>query len=278
LAILDKILEGERDPHELAKLRNHRIKATEEVIAKSLMGDYRPEHVFTLRQSLAVYRTYQQFIRECEKEIQAALENIDSKKPDSDDSGGADADPTGNDEPVAPSPAAFQLQHELERILGVDLTQVPSLSLRNIQTLVGEVGPDLTKFRNAGAFASWLGLCPANDVSGGAVLRTGTRKVKNRAAQALRLAAQTLFHSKTPLGDFYRRMRAKLGGPKAVTATAHKLARLIYHLVTTGQPYDETVFAKQQQRYRKHQEASLLRKAKELGFAVIPISLAPQSA
>ncbi len=134
------------------------------------------------------------------------------------------------------------------------------MGLQNVQTLVGEIGPDLTKFRSASAFASWLGLCPANDISGGAVLRTGTRKVNNRAAKALRLAAQTLYNSKTPLGNFYRRMRAKLGGPKAVTAAAHQLARLIFHLVTTGQDYDDTVFAKQQERYRKHQEAKLQRK------------------
>ena len=266
LAIVDAVLAGERNPIVLAKLRNQRIKATEETIAKSLVGDYRAEHLFTLRQSLTAYRSYQKLVADCDEEIRRSLEEMDSK----------------NDEPLEggsncqPERPPFQLSKELERIIGVDLTKVPSLGPLNIQILLGEIGPDLTKFRNASAFASWLGLCPANDVSGGAVLRTGTRKVNSRAAKILRLAAQTLYRSKTPLGDFYRRMRAKLGGPKAVTATAHKLARIIYHLITTGQAYDETVFAQQQARYRKHQEAKLHSKAKELGFQLIPLTVSAE--
>ncbi len=263
LAIVDAVLAGERDPEVLAKLRNHRIKASEETIAKSLVGDYRAEHLFTLRQSLAAYRSYQKLIADCDAEIQRSLVEIDSKK---------EVPPEGGGNALSEK-ARFLLSEELERILGVDLTKVPSLGPLNIQILLGEIGPDLTKFRNASAFASWLGLCPANDVSGGAILRTGTRKVNSRAAKTLRLAAQTLFRSKTPLGDFYRRMRAKLGGPKAVTATAHKLARIIYHLITTGQAYDETTFAQQQARYRKYQEAKLQGKARELGFQLVPLAV-----
>lgn len=262
LAILDAVLAGERDPQVLARLRNHRIKASEDTIAKSLVGDYRSEHLFTLRQSLSAYRSYLSLITDCEGEIQRSLEEIDSKN---------DAPP--NTEGHAQQPEkTFQLSQELERILGVDLTKVPGLGSLNIQILIGEIGPDLTKFRSASAFASWLGLCPANDISGGAILRTGTRKVNSRAAKVLRLAAQTLLRSKTPLGDFHRRMRAKLGNPKAVTATAHKLARIIYHLITTGQAYDETTFAQQQARYRKHQEAKLQAKAREFGFQLVPLA------
>ena len=267
LAIVDSILAGERDPKVLAKLRNHRIKASEDTIAKSLVGDYRAEHLFTLQQSLNGYRTYQKMIADCDGEIQRSLMEINGKNDLP--AGGVEWTEA---EKIQPGTEAFKLSEELERILGVDLTKVPGLGPLNIQILLGEIGPDLTKFRNAGAFASWLGLCPANDVSGGAILRTGTRKVNNRAAKVLRLAAQTLFRAQNPLGDFYRRMRAKLGGPKAVTATAHKLARIIYHLITTGQAYDETIFAQQQARYRKHQEAKLQSQAKLLGFQLVPIA------
>jgi transposase len=271
LAIVDAVLAGERDPGVLAKLRNHRIKASEETIAKSLVGDYRAEHLFTLRQSLAAYRSYQKLIADCDEEIRRSLEEMDSRtKPDS----GNDAPPKGFFV-TQTEQKPFRLSEELERILGVDLTKVPSLGPLNIQILLGEIGPDLTKFRSAGAFVSWLGLCPANDVSGGVILRTATRKVNSRAAKALRLAAQTLYRSKTPLGDFYRRMRAKPGGPKAVTATAHKLARIIYHLVTTGEAYDESVFAQQQARHHKQQHAKLNAKAKELGFQLVPLTLNP---
>jgi transposase len=266
LAIIEAVLKGERDPRVLAKLRNHRIKASEDTIAKSLVGDYRSEHLFTLRQSLTAYRSYQKLIEDCDEEIHRSLEEMDSKgDPPS-------APPIVEEtEKEAAGKSPFQLSEQLKRILGVDLTKVPSLGTLNVQILLGEIGPDLTKFRSASAFASWLGLCPANDISGGTVLRTGTRKVNSRAAKVLRLAAQTLYRSKTPLGDFYRRMRAKLGGPKAVTATAHKLARIIYHLVTTGHAYDATTFAKQQLRFQKHLEAKLRGKARELGFQLVPM-------
>ncbi len=270
LAIVGAILAGERDPQVLAKLRNHRIKASEETIAKSLVGDYRPEHLFTLKQSLTAYRSYQSLIAECDGEIQASLDDIDSKSEPPDGSAAQ------TDSEAAPSsPIGFDLRDQLQRILGVDLTQVPGLSTLNIQMLVGEIGPDLSKFRSASAFASWLGLCPDNDVSGGKVLWTGTRKVKNRAAKALRMAAQSLHRSRTPIGDFHRRMRAKLGAPKAVTATAHKLARIIYHLVTTGEVYDETTFASQQARYQKRQQAKLTAQARELGFQLVPLQANP---
>jgi transposase len=160
---------------------------------------------------------------------------------------------------------------ELKRVFGVDLTKIPGIRVGIAQTLFGEIGPDFTKFRSASAFASWMGLCPDNDISGGKVLWVGTRKVKCRAATALRMAAQSLHHSQSALGDFYRRMRAKLGAPKAITAAAHKLARIIFHLITTGQDFDDSKFANDQLRYQKKQERQLRSKAKIMGFALIPL-------
>jgi transposase len=268
LAIVDAILSGERDPLKLAKLRNERIKASEEVIAKSLVGDYRPEHLFTLRQSLTAYRSYQKLIDDCDREIRERLHDFQpppsppSEKPQEQKSSSKLLCPDG------------VLKSELKRVFGIDLTQIPGIRTGIAQTLFGEIGPDFTKFRSASAFASWMGLCPDNDISGGKVLWTGTRKVNCRAATALRMAAQSLHHSKSALGDFYRRMRAKLGAPKAITAAAHKLARIIFHLISTRQEFDNSKFAADQLRYQKRQEIKLRAKAKSMGFELIPIQQA----
>jgi transposase len=267
LAIIDAVLNGERSPFTLAKLRHDRIKASEEVIAKSLVGDYRTEHLFTLRQSVAAYRNYQQLIDDCDREIRRALDDF---QPPATPSGSSTDKPAPVSKHKAVS-ADAGLQTELKRVFGVDLTKIPGIRTGIAQTLFGEIGPDFTKFRSASAFASWMGLCPDNDISGGKVLWVGTRKVKCRAATSLRLAAQSLHHSKSGLGDFYRRMRAKLGAPKAITAAAHKLARIIFHLVTTRQEFDDARFAADQLGYAKRQEGKLRAKAHALGFQLLPL-------
>jgi transposase len=267
LAIVDAILSGQRDPLELAKLRSQRIKASEAVIAKSLVGDYRHEHLFTLKQSLDAYRSYQKMIEACDREIRQHLEEIDPPAAPTAPAVGAESATTKQ-----PSTDGI-LRSELHRVWGIDLTKIPGIRTGIAQTLFGEIGPDFTKFRSASAFASWMGLCPDNDISGGKVLFVGTRKVKCRAALALRMAAQSLHHSKSALGDFYRRMRAKLGAPKAITAAAHKLARIIFHLISTRQEFDDSKFAADQLRYQKRQEAKLHAKAKSMGYALIPLEV-----
>lgn len=273
LAIIDAVLGGERDVQKLANLRDPRIRATKDTITKSLVGDYRPEHLFTLKQSLNLYRQYQKEIAACESEIQLFLKPLQSK-----------ADPVEQPLPPAkdsvrkckimPPAKALSLREEGYRVLGVDLTTVPGISVLHVQVVVAEVGPDLSKFRSAAAFSSWMGLCPDNDISGGKILRTGTRRVKNRLAAALRMAAQSLHGSQSALGEFYRRMRAKLGAPKAITATAHKLARIIYHMLTTREPYDESVFARLEISYRQRTENRLKIQAQALGFTLVPTSAA----
>ena len=271
LAIVDAILEGERNPQVLAKLRHERIKASEEVIAKSLVGDYRPEHLFTLGQSLIAYRSYQLLIADCEREIRQALEQFHppSSPPN------ATGDPSTASSPSTRRSSDGLLRTELNNVFGVDLTRIPGIHTGIAQTLFGEIGPDFRKFRSASAFASWMGLCPDNEISGGKVLWVGTRKVNCRAATALRMAAQSLHHSKSALGDFYRRMRAKLGAPKAITAAAHKLARIIFHLVTTHQEFDDSRFAADQLRFHKHQLAKFRAKARALGFQLMPLEQTP---
>lgn len=271
LAIIEAILDGERDPFTLAKLRHDRIKASEEVIAKSLVGDYRIEHLFTLRQSLAAYRSYQQLIDDCDREIRRSLDEF---QPPPTALTGSSSDKLPPESKRKAMSAEAGLRTELKRVFGVDLTKIPGIRTGIAQTLFGEIGPDFTKFRSASAFASWMGLCPDNDISGGKVLWVGTRKVKCRAATSLRMAAQSLHHSKSGLGDFYRRMRAKLGAPKAITAAAHKLARIIFYLVTTRQEFDDTRFTADQLQYAKRQENKLRAKARALGFQLTPLEQA----
>jgi transposase len=274
LAILDAILAGERDPHVLAGHRDHRIKASPATIAKALVGDYRPEHLFTLRQSLDAYRQYQRLIGECDTQIQALLGAFASA-----------IDPAAHPLPPArtthrkPQGNAprFDLRTELYRILGIDLTQVDGLNTATLYAAFAELGSDLSPFPSSKHFASWLGLCPDNRISGGKILSVKTRHVKHRVAQALRMAAQSLYRSHSALGAYFRRMRAKLGAPKAITATAHKLARILYHLLTTGQPYAESQLAKAEHGYRKRMESRLYAQARALGFQLIPTAPASRA-
>ena len=235
---------------------------------KSLVGDYRREHLFTLRQSLQAYRHYQTLIAACDQEIEEYLKQFDDKI----DVHQYPLGPERHRHKPRKNEFRFDLRTHLYRILGVDLTRVPGLNAITVHTLLAEVGRDLSRFPNAAAFTSWLGLCPQNKKSGGKILSAKTRRTKNRANHALRVAAQALHGSKTHLGVYYRRMRARLGAPKAVTAAAHKLARIVFHLLTTGQSYDEIVFAAAEQRRRTRMENRPRHQARQYGFQLIPIA------
>jgi transposase len=274
LAILDAILAGERDPVRLAQLRDYRVKASAETIAKALVGDWRAEHLFTLRQARESYRHCQTLIGECDAEIERHLAQLRSQ-----------VDPTQIPPPPGPPgpgrarPGEIRLQAadlrtELYRVLGTDATLVPGLGTGHVAGLVFQLGTDLGAFPSAAHFCNWQGLCPNPQISGGRVLQRGTRHVKNPVATIFRMAAQSLHHSDSALGAYYRRMRAKLGAPKAITATAHKLARIYYHLVTTKTIYDESVFAKNEERETKRRVERLKREANALGFVVAPAGVA----
>jgi hypothetical protein len=266
MAILDAILAGERDPRRLAQLRDGRIQASEATIAKSLVGDYRREHLFTLRQSVVAYRHYQSLLGACDVEIEQMLDEFSDAEPGAP----APAPPKDRHKPRG-NQLRFDLRGHLYRIFGVDLTAVPGIQAQTAYILLSEVGRDLSAFPNAAAFASWLGLCPDNRVSGGKVLSARTRKVKNRLAKALRLAAQSLLRSQTWLGQYFRRMRARLGAPKAITAAAHKLARILFHLLAARQPYDESVFAQQEIENNHRIQHKLKQQAKKYGFQLVEI-------
>jgi transposase len=269
LAILDAMVKGERNPVVLAQLRDRRVKSSEEVIVKSLVGDYRREHLFTLRQSLEAFRYYQDLMAACDQEIEEQLQNFDRQPP-------SDAPP------LPPNPHAhrrrknefhFDMRGELYGIWGVDVTAVPAIQALTGYTLLAEVGTDWSaKFRSVEAFASWACFCPHNKKSGGKILSAKTRKSANRVNRALRLAAQSLERDKSYLGGYYRKMCARLGRPAGITAAAHKLARILFHMITTKQAYDETVFAAEEQRQRKRMENKLKRNAHQLGYALVPLA------
>jgi transposase len=238
-------------------------------VAKSLEGDYRPEHLFALRQSLAAYRFYKQLMAEVDLELEQKMRRFPRAEH------APDKRPAGTKKRIyqhAGNEPSFDLKEELFRIAGVDLTDVPGISTLTALTILMEVGTDVSRFRNASAFASWLGLCPEKQVSGGKVLYTRTRKVKNRAAIALRLGAHCLYHARNYLGDFYRKMKWRLGAPAAVTATAHKLARIVYHLLSTRQAYADEVFARCDLQASVRAEQRLRKQAAELGFQLAPIT------
>ena len=277
LAILDAILEGERDPKALAELRDPRIKASEETVVKSLEGDYRPEHLFTLRQALGIYRTYQAHISDCDAEIERMLSEFDSWFEPPVGSAGSAAEqskPKSTSGETARGNALrfshTDLNSEVYRLYGTDLTLVPSFGALTLITLFAEAGRDLSAFPSDKRYTSWLGLCPGNKITGGKVISSKTNSVASRSARAFRIAAQGLWNNHSYLGDYYRRMAARLGKQEAITATAHKLARIYYHLVQTRETYDDSKFNKDEAVQRKKREARLRREARRLGFEIVP--------
>ena len=277
LAIVDAILEGERDPSRLAELRDARVKASPETIEKSLAGHWQPEHLFTLKQSRRLYANYQHEIDESDAEIERLVGNfsprvdpevkplpVDQKKNRNYDKKRKKRDRR------QPGARSFDLRAEVYKLFGVDITQIPGLEFLALQ-LFSEVGRDMFRWATAARFVSWLALCPDNDISGGRVLWRGRRPVHNRAGQLFRMAAYSLDRSPTPLGAYLRRMKAKLGPKAAHTATAHKIAVIFYTMIKNQTEYDQTLWEKQDtQRLQRH-TASLKRQAKRLGYKLTPI-------
>ena len=265
MKIIRAILVGERDPRELAALVQPGVKAAAEDIAKSLEGNWRKELLFVLRQQLELYCIYQDKIIDCDLQLRKHLESLGSK-----------LDPKV--QPIGPRPKGkkksknapgFDLRTELYRITGIDWTQINSIDVLTAQTVIAEAGADLSAFPSEKQFASWLGLCPTNEQSGGKILNRRTRKVVNRATVAFRNAAATLLRSQSYLGAQYRRLRTRLGAPKAITAMARKLACLFYRLIKHGQPYVDKGTEYYEARYREQQIRSLSKRAQKLGFELV---------
>jgi len=265
MRIVRAILDGQRDPKALAALADPQVKASKQVIAKSLEGNWRQELLFVLGQEVEMYGMYQDRIAACDRELQQQL-RVRASKVDL------------QAQPLGPRPKGkrargnapkFDLRSELYRISGVDWTQVDGIDVQVAQSVIAEVGVDLEAFPSERNFASWLGLCPTNDSSGGRVLNRRTPKVVNRAKVAFRQAASSLIRSQSYLGAQYRRLRTRLGPPKAITAMARKLACLFYRLLKQGKQYVDKGTEYYEQRHREQQVRFLIKRAKQLGLQVV---------
>jgi transposase len=306
LRILDAILAGQREPKELVKLRDKRCsKSTPQQMQAALVGDYRPEHLSVLKRSLEAYCFYQSQIEECDRQIEPLLQELAQRVeaasaqlqlPSPETKAGEPEQKLVEKQQQQPSDATgpntnalrtkkkrkakanepkIEIAALLQRICGVDLTRVVGLNVASVLLIVSEIGVDMSKWRSARAFCSWLGLCPANKISGGKVLDSRTRKVVNRVATALRLAAQSAGRTDTCLGIFYRRKKAHLGAPKATTATARKLACLLYHLLKNKEPYQDPDPVLYQHRLQISAFTKLQRQAAALGYTLLPTAPAP---
>ena len=267
MAIIRAITAGERDPQILAAKKHYRAKRSEAEIAAALNGDYRSEHVFVLQQELQLYDVYQTQIAACDRQIQECLAQFSDKvnlnESPLPQSKHPRHKPQGNE-------PAFDLRTHLYRISGVDFTGIDGLGVLTVQTIISEVGLDPKRFPSVKHFTSWLGLCPCNRITGGKVKSSQTRLVVNPAANAFRMAAQTAGKSNSALGAFYRRLRSRLGTPKAITATAHKLARIFYRLWTSGGNYQDSGMDYYEQRYQERVINNLQKKALAFGFELVP--------
>ena len=261
LAIIRAIVAGERNPHELAKLRNYRIRSSEAGIAKSLEGTWKEEHLFCLAQALTLFDTHHRLIAEADDKLAALIAPLRQHRVKA---------AKGKAKRGGKNAPGFDVREALREWAGVDLTQIGGIDVSTALKVLVELGPDLSKFNSAKQFCSWLGLCPGTRISGGKRLSGASKRIPNRVARALKLASQGLHHSQCALGAYYRRIAARLGKGKAITATAHKLARLIYAMLTQGSEYVEQSQAQYEAKFQERTLKYLQQKAKTMGFNLVP--------
>jgi transposase len=263
LAIIRAIVAGQHDPRELAKLRDDRCGHTEAEIARALYGNWRPEHLFALKQALALYDFYHRQLAACDRQIETQLRQFEDK------SAGQPLPPKARRRRRGDNRPTFAVREALYRMTGVDLTVIEGIEETTALVVLSEIGTDMSRWPSVKHFCSWLGLCPNHRISGGKVLSRRTKPCANRAATALRLSAYALHRSQSALGAFLRRLKARVGAPKAITATAHKLARLVYSLLKHGTAYVTQTMDEYEQRYRERAVKNLSRRAKELGYELV---------
>ena len=261
--IIRAIVAGERDGASLAKLRNYRIHASEQQIAASLRGTWREEHLFCLDQALQIFDTYQRLIEQADVRIEAQLAQLKRN---------GEVLERAKNKGRAKNAPRFDIRTALFRWAGVDLTRIGGIDVTTALVILAELGVDLSKFKSVKHFASWLGLCPGTRISGGKRLSRATKRIANRVTRALKLAAQGLSHSHCALGAYYRRMAARMGAGKAITATAHKLARYVYTVLTRGKEFAERSEHHYEEQIRARTVRYLERKAATLGFSLTPVS------
>jgi transposase len=268
-AIIRAIVAGERDPVALAKLRNPACKSSEETIAKALRGTWKDELVFVMQQALLIYDVYTAQIAVCDAELEQYLQRMEARSGEP-NAPLPDLPPAKSDSHSKNAPN-FNARAHYARLLGIDLVAVMGLSSSSVQTIISEIGTDMSRFPSEKHFGAWLGLAPRNDISGGKVLRSRTRKVANRAAQAFRQAAQAVSRSDSAIGAYYRAMRARKGPEQATVATAHKIARIVYHLLKYGEAYEAESADAYEQKRQKRELNQLTRRAAKLGYTLTPV-------
>jgi transposase len=268
-AILKAILAGERDPRRLAKLRHEKCRRTQAEIARALQGNWRDDHLFALAQALALYEFYHAQLRACDDRIEAYLRTF------ADRSAGRRLEPRARKRGRRANEPTFDVRGLLYRMAGVDLTVIEGIDAATALVVLSEIGVDLTRFGSVKRFVSWLGLCPQHQGSAGRVYHRRVRRGANRAARALRIAAQGCHGAHNALGAFYRRIQARAGGGKAVVATARKLAERVYRLLRYGEEYVRHEQAAYEAAYRERTLAGLARKAASLGFRLEPTAPSP---
>ena len=270
MKIIRSILAGERNPRVLAQFRDNRCKKSEEEITKSLEGNYKREHLFALKQAVALYDFYDIQLQECDAELEKMYQEYEPPQ----DPGTPPPDP--HQTKRRKNQPHFDLATSLYRMTGVNLIQIDGVDSLTVQKVLSEIGTDMSKWPTVKHFASWLRLCPNNKITGGKVIQAGVLPTQNRASTALRVAASTLKHSDSALGAYYRRMRARVGTPAAITATAHKLARIFYFMLKEHKPYHDFGADYFEQQHRARVLRNLNRQAARLGFRLEP-SLPPSS-
>jgi len=275
-AIIRAIVTSERDPVILARLRNPACKSSEEMIAKALTGTWKAELVFVLAQALVIYDVYTAQIAVCDGELEQYLQRMEARSGEP-DAPLPDLPPAKTDSHSKNAPR-FNARAHYARLFGVDLVAVMGLSSSSVQTIISEIGTDMSRFPTVKHFGAWLGLAPRNDISGGKVLRSRTRKVANRASQAFRQAAQAVSRSDSAIGAYYRSMRARKGPEQATVATAHKIARIVYHLLKYGEAYEAENAAAYEQQREERELRVLTRRAAKLGYTLTAVQEPPPDA
>ena len=271
--IIRAIVAGERDPQHLAALRNYRCQKDVDEIALALTGTWREEHVFVLTQVLALFDFYTVQLSACDAQIERVFSVIKPRFEPAPEVSGPPATPPPRRQPHSHSKNAPQVntRAHILRITGVDLVAVHGISDSMAQTILAEIGTDMRKWPDDKHFGAWLGLAPKNDLSGGKVLRSRTMKHRNRAAQAFRMAAQAVLRSDCAFGAFYRRLKGRLGPAQALMATAHKIARTVYHMLKDRVPYHDIGAAEYNKRFRERELKYLQKKAAKLGYTLSPV-------
>ena len=270
MGIVRAIVRGERAPKALARLRDHRCKASAAVIARALQGTWQPEHLFALQQSLALYDYYHEQIQDCDRVIEAHLQELALPEV-------PPLAPTRRVRRRRDNEVTFDARQRLHHMAGVDLTAIEGIEESTALVVLSEIGTDMSRWPSEKHFGSWRGLAPNPKKSGGKVKSSATRPGVNRAAQALRLAAKNLQRSKSALGAFFRRIAARRGLAKAITATAYKLARIVYALLKHGTAYVAQGLAAYETAYRERVVRQVKRKAAELGLVVVEPDTVGQS-